>query len=667
MKRFFTLIAGLLLVSSGAFAQENWKNIITNGNMEGEQDPMWSSFWCHDWRQDVEFAEGSNQKYDENSATEVSKGQFQGFAEIIEDPKKPGNHCARVVIRSKDEADAAGNPTTDTGNNKPDWTEWDSQFFIYATETIPEGKDVRLTFKVRGDKAGNLQTQAHYDPGNYNHYQLFGDIEYTTEWKEVKVEAQVTSDHTQENNGKAFQSVAFNLSTMRDGNVVYFDDIKLQVRDHKEEQQGEAQGYFNFLPQGTATEMSLKLANGEFTNFTAREGAVAPKGTGSYDHKAELVDDAVRGKVLTLQSIGYNAQYEKKTQVQDTDEEGNPAVDENGDPIMKEEIEFVDIYVRENGDTVKKNDGSVGVEDWATQFFASTPHKFKQGEKMKVHFFYRADKPATVQTQMHNGPGNYMHYQMLGDLNFTEEWQEYDQEVEIGSQQSGGTTIAFNCNVLKDVNNYYFDFIEISADLGAITVDDRTLQKTDIYAPVPAAEQEANVQIDLTDMVNTLGIEDLTAFLNDNTMKVLIREVIVPDDPEDDPEIKEGLSGELQATTGVYINNLGSYIDEEDGIVLTFPEEGIEGNTATLNIFNLTGEVKAGENINTTICFVKDGWFYTMNLTLVTPEDYEVINGVATVKADLNRKGTIYDLFGRKVTKARKGLYIKDGKKFFIK
>ena len=37
------------------------------------------------------------------------------------------------------------------------------------------------------------------------------------------------------------------------------------------------------------------------------------------------------------------------------------------------------------------------------------------------------------------------------------------------------------------------------------------------------------------------------------------------------------------------------------------------------------------------------------------------------VAADLNRKGTIYDLFGRKVTKATKGLYIKDGKKFFIK
>lgn len=664
MKRFFTLIAGLLLVSSGAFAQENWKNMVKNGDLEGAQDPKWSSFWCHDWRRGLgDFDPDSNQKYDND---DPENGQFQGFVEIIEDTKKPGNHCARVICRSEAEADAAGNKVCP--QNSTSLASWDCQFFIYSTEPIEEGKDVRMTLKVRADKAGKFETQAHWTPGDYNHYVMFGDIEVTTEWKEIKSNVvTLSADQTKESDGKHFQSVAFNLSTDVEGNTFYFDDIKLQVRDHKEEQQGEAQGWFNFLPQGTATEMSLKLANGEFTNFTAREGAVAPKGTGSYDHKAELVDDAVRGKVLTLQSIGYNAQYEKKTQVQDTDEEGNPAVDENGDPIMKEEIEFVDIYVRENGDTVKKNDGSYGVEDWATQFFASTPHVFKQGEKAKVHFFYRADKPATVQTQMHNGPGNYLWYQMLGDLNFTEEWQEYDQEVDISSNQAGGTTIAFNCNVLKDVNNYYFDFIEISADLGAITVDDRTLQKTDIYAPVPAAEQEANVKLDLTDMVNTLGIEDLTAFLNDNTMKVLIREVIVPDDPEDDPEIKEGLSGELQATTGVYINNLGSYIDEEDGIVLTFPEEGIEGNTATLNIFNLTGEVKAGENINTTICFVKDGWFYTMNLTLVTPEDYEVINGVAIVKADLNRKGTIYDLFGRKVTKARKGLYIKDGKKFFIK
>ena len=122
----------------------------------------------------------------------------------------------------------------------------------------------------------------------------------------------------------------------------------------------------------------------------------------------------------------------------------------------------------------------------------------------------------------------------------------------------------------------------------------------------------------------------------------------------------------MQATTGVYINNIGSYIEEEDGIVLTFPEEYIEGNTVTLNVFNLTGKVESGEPINTIICFVKDGWFYTMYLTLITPEEYEAALGVTEIKAQ-PKKGIIYDLTGRKVTKATKGLYIKDGKKFFIK
>lgn len=662
MKRFFTLIAGLLLVSSGAFAQEKWKTINTNPNMEGEQDPLWSSYWCHDWRTNVEFNEESGQKYDASSSNELSPGQFQGFAEIIEDPVKPGNHCARVIIRSKEEADALGNPTTDSGNNKPDWTEWDSQFFIYATETIPEGKDLKLTLKVRGEKAGTLQTQAHYEPGNYNHYQLFGDLEYTTEWKKYEFPiVQVSSSHTQESNGKFFQSVAFNLSTMRDGNVVYFDDIKLQVRDHQDAQPTDETGWFNFIPKGTLAEMELNLANGTFTNFTSREGAVGK------DLPSKVIDyEGV--PTLTLQSIGYNATYESTKQIEATDPEtGETLKDEEGNTIMKDTVIVTDIYIRESGDTVKKNDGSLGVEDWATQFFVSSPHVFQQGEKLKIKFRYRADKPATVQTQMHNGPGNYLWYQMLGDLNFTEEWQEFDQEVEISSNQKGGTTIAFNCNVLKDVNNYYFQFDEFSAGKGFVTISDRTLKREDLKLPVPEAENEVNIKLDMTPMVETLGIDDLTDFLNENAMRVLVREIIPGDEPDDDPEIKESISGGMQPTTGIFINAYGSYVDEEEGINITFPEEGIEGNIATLNVFNLNGAVKAGEPIETKLCFENDDWFYTYDVALITPAEYEDAMGISVLKSDKKFSGAIYDLTGRKVSKAAKGLYIKDGKKFFIK
>ena len=60
MKKFFTLFVAVLL-SSGAFAQSDWKDLVVNGNMEGVADPLWSSFWCHDYREGVEFDPESGQ------------------------------------------------------------------------------------------------------------------------------------------------------------------------------------------------------------------------------------------------------------------------------------------------------------------------------------------------------------------------------------------------------------------------------------------------------------------------------------------------------------------------------------------------------------------------------------------------------------------------------
>ena len=43
------------------------------------------------------------------------------------------------------------------------------------------------------------------------------------------------------------------------------------------------------------------------------------------------------------------------------------------------------------------------------------------------------------------------------------------------------------------------------------------------------------------------------------------------------------------------------------------------------------------------------------------------VMGVSVLKNDVKADGAIYDLSGRRVAKAAKGLYIKDGKKFVIK
>ena len=622
MKKFLTLFAAVLMASS-AFGQNKWTDLVVNGNMEGEQDPMWSSFWCHDWREGVDFNPDSNQKYDD-------RGQFQGFAEIVVDPLDPDNHCARVVIRSKEEADEAGNPTTDDQNNKPDWTEWDSQFFIYANQTIPEGKEVRISFRVRGEKAGTMQTQAHYDPGNYNHYQLFGDISYTTEWTKYESDVvTVDANHSQEANGKFFQSVAFNLSTMRDGNTVYFDDVKLEVRDPKAP--SEFEGWFNFLRNGTLSDDKI----GNFTNFTGRDGAIGS------DLQARIVDDPVDGQpALNVTSIGWNAK--KKEQKAVVDENGEPVVDEAGNPVY-EEVE-TDVYVKENGDTL------TSIDSWATQFFVTIPHALKTGDKFRVVFSARADKPATVETQAHGMPGSYKDHGIFGNLSLTEEWQPFEFEQEITSAQNGSQTIAFNCNNSKEPNNYYFRFQEFSINKADVAVTDQTLASGSVQMPVPeSADKDATVMIDMSAAIETLGITDLVDFINGNTMCV---------------KTEEGFSGALQPTTGVFVDLNGYYVESEEAICIAIDEDQTEGNNACFVIYNFGEQIPAGNTVSTKLCFVnEDGWNYMMDVTLVNESSFDP-SGITDVKTKAKADGIVYDLMGRRVVKPTKGLYIMNGKKF---
>lgn len=98
--------------------------------------------------------------------------------------------------------------------------------------------------------------------------------------------------------------------------------------------------------------------------------------------------------------------------------------------------------------------------DWETQFFVYTPnHVWKTGEHYRFKMMYRADKPATISTQSHGKPGRYLHYETFGNLQAELDWQEFEFEGEVSSEQDGMQTITFLLNVSKEANNYYFDDI----------------------------------------------------------------------------------------------------------------------------------------------------------------------------------------------------------------
>lgn len=647
MKKVFTLIAGMLLVSSLTFAQKKWTNVVVHGDMEGElpaytavdemfvggeavEGAAWNSFWCHEFPQN-----------------EIGEEQFQGTATIVEDPLNASNHCARVIARSEAVADSCENKT----KNGEALASWDCQFFIFATEPIPVGKLVRMTLDVRAEKEGSFETQAHWAPGDYNHYVMFGNVNVTTAWQTVVVETQVIADQVKESDGKAFQSVAFNLSTNKEGNVFYFDNVKLEIKD--ESDKPETEDFINFLRKGTLTDDQVF---DNFSTFTGRMGST------NKDEKAEVINDPKDGQpALTVQTIAWNAEVALK------DSLGNDSIDQDtGEPV------FAKYVINEAGDTILG--GSYGsFDDWRTQFFVSVNHKFKAGEPIKFKMWVRAERvdgealedPISLDTQVHTTPGGYIHYSFVGSINdINEEWQEfefgYDDEnpQTIPSEGKGGQTIAFNCNKNKDVAvNIYFRFEELAFNEGKVEDNERVLASSDaVFSVGTNQDGMGEGKLDLTEAMKVLEIEDFASYIDNTKMKVQAL----------DPETEDINFVDVDLTAGAFINAEGYWQESDENCISLDLDDGGTGNGILAFITTNYGVTVDAKGIATKFAFEKDGWRYLFNVTLLDPDAYERYQGISEVNV-APKANVIYDLMGRQLTKTGKGLYIVNGKKVLMK
>lgn len=617
MKKFFTLFVAVLL-SSGAFAQSDWKDLVVNGDMEGAADPLWSSFWCHDYREGVEFDPESGQQYDEG-------GQFQGFAEIVEDPANPSNHCARVIIRSDEEAIEAGNRVEANGA----LASWDCQFFIYSTQTIAEGMEVRMTLKVKAEKDGSFETQAHYTPGDYNHYVMFGNVNYGTEWQEIQVSTTVTADQTKSADGKYFQSVAFNLSTMKDGNVIYFDDVKLEVREP--EPPHELSEWLDIVRNGVKSKDEIKYGDNTFTTFTGRDGVPG------IDQPARVVTDPLGVEpVIAVSSVA--ATYYREN----LNDEGEVT----GTTPM--------YVIREGNLNPNVNVGdSVELTDWQSQFFVSHKHVFHTGQKIKFAVDARADHATNIATQIHRAPGDYLHWDMFGDLALTEEWKHFEFEQDITSDQNGGSTVAFNLNVFKDEDNtYYFKNFEFSCNEADATEEERTIASELVVLPVAPSKDEADAthtSVSLKAAKEALLLDEVLGLISDDNMKL---------------QNADGTLSEEFYTpeVGFYMKADGSANGEAGDFIIEVAEDEESEDGAIFTVYNLKG-YKLSDQVKSRLAFDQKGWLYVMNLTLCNDDEYMGISNAETAV----KNGAVYDLSGRKIVNPVKGIYIQNGKKFVVK
>lgn len=97
---------------------------------------------------------------------------------------------------------------------------WDNQFWIVTSSPFSAGQSYEFSVDVRADKPAKASTQIHNDPGNYVDYNAFGDINFTTEWKTVKVSGKFA---------KGGKSIAFNLNELSEANTYYFDNLSLKI------------------------------------------------------------------------------------------------------------------------------------------------------------------------------------------------------------------------------------------------------------------------------------------------------------------------------------------------------------------------------------------------------------------------------------------------------
>ena len=110
---------------------------------------------------------------------------------------------------------------------------WDTQFFIRLPYQLPAGTQYKVSFDYKADKAGDFETQAHANPGQYIHWACCGSGSFTTDWQTYTAEGAIPSecDGTQADGGflKIFQSIAFNLALNKAATQFIFDNVKFFV------------------------------------------------------------------------------------------------------------------------------------------------------------------------------------------------------------------------------------------------------------------------------------------------------------------------------------------------------------------------------------------------------------------------------------------------------
>ena len=162
-------------------APEGWTKAVSNGNLAGEDVKNYIS-----------------KEAPSTEPVEVT---------IVAGAGKDGSRG--IVVKSADDPSQA----------------WDTQFWIKLDEALPAGTKLHVQFDYMANKAAKASTQAHGNPGAYQHWACIGDVNFTTEWQTYSTDIEVSSDMATGSGGNGLLSIAFNLSEEKTATEYHFDNF----------------------------------------------------------------------------------------------------------------------------------------------------------------------------------------------------------------------------------------------------------------------------------------------------------------------------------------------------------------------------------------------------------------------------------------------------------
>ena len=481
-----------LIAQPNTAAVIEWKYVIVGHNAKAQKPITWLE----------QLENGTADKtWEELGLADVKYDDMENNFKVCAWAKQKGTN-----VNTHDDGNEGSDPFPATienidGNNvfvvhgavadtEGDASGWDNQFWIQSQQPWKEGTQIKISFRYKASKACKTNTQMHHQkPSDYQIWYAIGDVEFTTEWQNFEKIITINSEQANA------WSVVFNLNPeVKEAVDFYFDDLSWQIMKLDE-------GYF-VAGANAAEGLDYDLDNAiEFVeddgvlvatvgekgayvsqvmistirgNDAAFKGAtLKPKGTIVNDPETWLDYEPASLAKLNLPGAGiwkiyldtyYNSMAFEM--LEGTVINPNPTV------VVVKGQERDWLGTDKDGNPIEEQVGEG--QPWDNQFFIIANRPLSAGEVTVVEFDYVSTVDAKTTRQCHNGPGEYMHWGCIGDVNFTTEEQHLSYKLTVPSEADGMKSIAFNMAEIKGACDYTIKNIVWKLEDGTESLIDQT-------------------------------------------------------------------------------------------------------------------------------------------------------------------------------------------------